>query len=304
MKRILFCTGEGIGNFVQTIPVIRTLKEVLGYKVDVWWAFSSYLYSGKMIPYADRMFFGQGIEKAKADDYVGKVATTWVKHLKDVAQLSKIKLLNEIKPLRMDRSEVDIYMDIARELGAEEKDLLWHGNCNYGEVEEKYDIVIHNGYNIHGSADWSIKSYPHYEELVEYLEGLSVCSVGAKHEYINGTKNETNKDLMYTLGLIKNCRLFLGNDSGLYHCANALEKDNIVLFTATSIAKNYNRKFHKYSTVITRDDLECRPCQANRGWKNCITKDCKEIDPEVILNAIKMIIQARFMSDAGEYHGK
>lgn len=300
MKKILFCTGEGVGNIIQTIPVLRTLKEVLGYEIDFWWAFSSYPTNQKLIPYVDNWLVGNDINSVNVFDYHGIVSTWWTRnHIKPLLNVG-IKLLNEIKPLTMERSEVDTYMDIARSLAAEEKDLTWYGLCNYNKAEAKYDVVIHNGYNRYGSADWSIKSYPHYEKIVEYLGGLKVCSVGAKDEYIKGTKDQTGLALLDTLGLIKNCRIFLSNDSGLYHCANALGTDNIVIFTATSTKKNYYSKFHKYSTIICRDDLECRPCQANRGWKNCKNWKCQNIDPEVILKRIKSVIAARFVVDFEE----
>jgi ADP-heptose:LPS heptosyltransferase len=94
-----------------------------------------------------------------------------------------------------------------------------------------------------------------------------------------------------TLGIIKNCKLFLGTDSGLYHCANALEVKNIVLFTATSIVKNYDNRFHKYSTILGRDDLDCRPCQAARRWaKDCKSWECQRIDPKLIVGKIKELL--------------
>jgi len=217
-------------------------------------------------------------------DYKGFVSTLWTKNIVGQGPFGQMPLLNEIKALSMTRSEVDTYMDIARDLGVNEKDIIWHGKCNHGETEEKFDVVMHDGYNRYGSAGWEIKSYPHYEKVVEHLEGIKVCSVGAKEEYIKGTEDRTGLSLPESLGLIKNCRVFLGNDSGLYHCANALEKDNIVIFTATSIEKNYDERFHKYSTIITRDDLECRPCQATRGWKSCETRECQNITPDPQVN--------------------
>ena len=56
-NRLLFCTGEGIGNTVQTIPVIRTLTEVLGYEVDFWHVFGSFGVP-KFIPYVNKWIRG------------------------------------------------------------------------------------------------------------------------------------------------------------------------------------------------------------------------------------------------------
>lgn len=303
MAKLLFCTGEGIGNVIQTIPVIRTLTEVLGHKVDFWHAHGTYGIKQRLIPYVGKWVSGSQLNNLDLFSYDGYVSTVWTQNVVGQGPFEKMALLNKIQPLRMDRSEVDTYMDIARDLGVKEEDIIWHGKCSAGQVEESFDIVIHNGYNRYGSMDWSIKSYPYYEKVVEYLEGVNVCSIGSKEEYIEGTVDKTGLSLPESLGLIKNARLFLGNDSGLYHCANALETDNIVIFTAMSIDKNYDERFHKYSTIITRDDLDCRPCQGERRWKrDCKDWKCREIDPEIVLHGIKQVVMARFMSDATEVY--
>jgi len=288
-NKILFCTGEGIGNVIQTIPVIRTLKEILGYEIDYWWAFGTYNVP-KIIPYVDEWMVGQKIRSINPNDYRGKVSTFWTRDYLNIPPLNRLPLLNKIQLLRMDRSEIETYMDIARDLGAQEKDLIWYGECSYNELRKaknQYDIVIHDGYNRHGAANWSIKSYPYYEEVVKLLDEFKTCSVGAKNEYIEGTDDKTGLDLLTTGGIIKNCKVFLSNDSGLYHYANVLGIKNIVIFTATSIKKNFDSRFHKYSTIVGRDGLECRPCQDGHGWKNCKTWECRNIDPKLIADIIK-----------------
>ena len=121
-KKLLFCTGEGIGNVIQTIPVIRTLKEVLGYEIDFWHAFGSFQIP-KLIPYVDKWLVGRDILDIDPEDYVGKVSTYWTRDHLGVSVLPKIKLLNRIVPLTMIRSEVDTYMDIARDMGVKEEDI-------------------------------------------------------------------------------------------------------------------------------------------------------------------------------------
>jgi ADP-heptose:LPS heptosyltransferase len=287
-NRILFCTGEGIGNVVQCIPVVRTLIN-MGYTVDFWHAFGSFPVP-KIIPYVDRWYMGQGIRNINIHDYKGKVSTLWTKEYHKAIPLP---LLNTIQPLSMTRSEIDTYMDIARDLGANEEDLIWYGHCNYIQRSEEYDVVINNGYNRVGSANWSIKSYPYYTMVADALRkrGLSVCSVGARNEHIQGTENRTGLNLLDSLGILRNCGVFLGNDSGLYHCANALEVDNIVIFTATSIEKNYDSRFHKFSTIMGRDDLECRPCQAGRRWaRDCKDWHCQKLEPEFVFAAVLEVL--------------
>lgn len=290
-RKILFCTGEGVGNVIQTIPAIRTIKEVLGYDVDFWHIFGSFKVP-KLIPYVDNWYIGPQLNKANLSQYEGHVTTFWTKQVK-----LPIKRLNKPRKLKMvGESEVDTYMHITRDLGAKEEDLIWHGECLYNERKEKFDIVLNNGYNPVGSANWRVKSYPHYEELTNLLKarGYSICSIGTKKEHIKGTENMTGLPLLDSLGIIKNSKMLICNDSGMYHCANALNKDNITLFTATSVEKNYDKRFHTFSTLIFRDDLPCRPCQATRRWnKDCKTWDCREIDPEYIAAQAEGILSIR-----------
>ena len=288
-KKILFITGEGIGNVIQTTPVVKTLKKVLEYEVDYWWAFGTYNIP-KIIPYTNEWIIGQKIRSINPLDYEGKVSTFWARDHLNISPSDQLSLLNKIVPLSTNRSEVDCYMQIARDLNIKEKDLIWYGECNYNKLKKeknKYDIVVHNGFNRFGAANWEVKSYPHYKEVVKLLDGFKICSVGTKDEYIEGTDDKTGLDLLTTGGIIKNCKVFLSNDSGLYHYSNALGVKNVVIFTATSIKKNFDSRFHKYSTIVGRSDLECRPCQGNRGWKSCKTWECRNIDPKIVADIVK-----------------
>lgn len=289
-KKLLFLSAEGIGNCCQLIPCLRTIKEVLGYNIDYYHVFGNF-FIPKVIPYVNGWCVGNQASHINPNNYIGVVSTYWTqRHVKLFLNIG-MKLLAGIYPLSMDISEVDTYMQIARDLGAKEEDLIWHGNCLYNKVDRQYDIVVANGYNPHGSADWSIKSYPYYEKVVELLnKKYKICSIGSRQEYVKGTYDETGLSLLDSLGVIKNSKLLISNDSGMYHCANALEIPNIVIFTATSIKKNFDLRFHKYSTVIKRNDLKCQPCQGNRGWKNCKTWKCRKIDPQIIISAVEEII--------------
>ena len=185
-RKILFCTAEGMGNVVQCIPAIRTLKEALHYDVDCWWAFGHYTIP-KIFPYVDEWIVGQKIRSINPAEYVGKVSTFFTINHLDIPPLDRLPLLNTIRTVNISisgKSEVDVYMDIARNLGVAEKDLLWHSGCRYSEQEEKFDLVIHDGYNRKGADFWKYKSYPHYMKVVELLKDLKICSVGSKNEYI------------------------------------------------------------------------------------------------------------------------
>lgn len=297
MTKILFCAGQGIGNVIQCLPIIKTIKICLNINIDFWHAYGSYNIPKNLLQGVGKVFIGDEVYEINNSVYDGKIYTGWIRHHSKIIKIAdsvlKIpKLAEAAKPVDMRRSEVDVNMDIARQLGVLESNLIWSGSCNYNIVDKKYDIVIHDGYNKKGSGMvWQIKSYPYYAELAKELigGGLSVCSIGAKDEYVENTKNETGLSLLDSLGVIKNCNLFISNDTGTYHCANALKVPNIVIFTATSVSKNYDPRFHTYSTIISRDDLKCRlTCQAGHLWKrSCRNWQCREIDVKIIVDVVK-----------------
>lgn len=285
-KKILFCTGEGIGNTVECAPVLNTLKS-MGYTVDMWHAFGAFSIKNNLFPlYVDKYFVGPKIIGAiNLDEYEGMVSTIWTQH---VVKNIPLKLLAPIKGLRMDRSEVDIYLDIARALGAKEEDIRWTGECDYIQRKEVYDVVIADGCNKGQPAQWEIKSYPHYEEVVKILKekDYSVASIGTPNEYVKGTVDKTGLSIMDAGGLIKNAKVLLSNDSGMYHYANTLGTTTVVIFTATSIEKNYDERFHVYTTILC-EDLECRPCQAGQRWKSCDGWMCQDIDPASVAHTVE-----------------
>lgn len=283
-NRLLFCTGEGIGNVIQTIPVIRTLRS-MGYVVDMWHAFGSFNVP-KLFSYVDKWVSGSEVKTLVYSNYIGLVSTYWTRnHINNIP----LKNLANIYKFSLEDTEVNTYMNIARDLGVEEDSILWHGLCDYIPSELQFDVVIHNGFNPYGAANWRIKEYPHYEKVVKLLSdnGLSVCSIGVENEYIDGTVNMTGRNLPESFGIIKNAKIFLSNDIGAYHAANALEVSNVAIFTATSTIKNYDKRFHKFTTIIGRDDLSCRPCQSEQRWNNdCKDWECQNIDPQYVCDVI------------------
>ena len=288
MDKILVAHGEGIGNCIQIAPLLKTLSKF--YEVDYWHAFSSYTIPHNLLPYVGRCFIGAEIGSADLTTYSGSVSTYWTR---DYVNQLGIPLLCDIHPLSMVVSEVETYMMIAADLGIAEEDFEWYGECNYNETDYGFDIIVNNGYNCGRPAKWEIKGYPYYRELLDILinKGYNIGSTGSKHEYIRGTGDMTGMDLLDTGGVIKNSTLLISTDSGMYHYANALHTPNIVLFTATSVEKNYDERFHKYSIVMGRDDLDCRPCQGGKMWMNgCTSWECQKIDPEVIAQEVEVIL--------------
>ena len=287
IKKLLVAHGEGLGNVCQILPTVRTIRETLGYEMDFWHIYGSFQIP-KFFNYVDKWFVGRDISKMDPSDYIGKVSTFWTLPFMNSPALMILPLLGKSDKVRPDRSEVDTYMDIARDLGVKEENILWYGKCGRRIMDRHYDIAIHDGYNRKSpDKSWRLKSYPYYDKVVELLPEFNICSLGGKDEVIKGTTDETGLDLLSTLGIISNSKLFVGNDSGLYHCANALGVRNIVIFTYTSTIKNYNSEFHKYTKILQNYELDCLSCQNTSRFKTCTTRDCREIDPEIVADEIR-----------------
>jgi len=298
-KKIIFASAEGIGNIISCLPTLLTIKNVLGFEVTFWNAFGHYSIPRNIFPCVNGWVIGQEIRSIDLSEYEGKVSTFFTRDHLNIPPLDQLPLLNTIRTVNINvsgKSEVSVYMDIARDLGAKEKDLIWHGECNYNRLRKAknyYDIVIHGGFNKYGtvSDNWYLKSYPYYKEVVDLLPEFKICSVGSKDEFIENTDDKTGLDLLTTGGIIKNCKLFISNDSGLYHYANALGVKNIVIFTYTSTVKNYDKRFHKYSKILQNDKLDCLSCQNTPRFKTCTTRECREIDPKIVADAVREVLK-------------
>jgi hypothetical protein len=120
-----------------------------------------------------------------------------------------------------------------------------------------YDVVICNG-SVPDFSTWIRKRYNRYNEVIEALiaAGYTVCSVGCTDEYVYPAVNQTEPNLLETIDIIAKAKLFIGNDTGLWHVANAIGKKNIGIFTCTDPERYYNHWFHAEAVVIV-SDFEC-----------------------------------------------
>jgi ADP-heptose:LPS heptosyltransferase len=288
-KRLLYCMAEGIGNVVQTVPAIRTIKERLGYDIDFWHAFGSFDIP-KFIPYVDNWYNKNEIRSVDFSSYDGKIVTFWTRRH---ANTIPLPALNKIIPFSPTESEVENYLMAARDLGVSVEDFIWEGECLFEPTDKSYDVVIINGYNFKGPSKWVVKSYPYYSEVANILKGagFSVCSIGKSEEYVENTIDETGRNLLSSFGLIKNSGLLLCNDTGLYHAANLLGTNNVVVFTVSLCLKAYDKRFHKNAHPISRH-LPCSPCYGTQRWlKDCKNWRCREIDPQLVANKVIEVLR-------------
>jgi len=303
MKRLLFLVGDGIGNQTQTVPAFIHCKRRYNCPIDVYNSIPRNTESTQTIfkSLADNIYVSK--EKLKPNRYGGQVLSYpfFQKKYPGITVVSS-NVSSLMKTKR--NSEVDMNL---RAVGTKTSKYFDWSDCykvfDWIDPQESPDVILHNGFSkvsIQARKTWLVKSYPHYGKLANLLKehGITVGSIGSEEEYIEGTMNLTGKSFQDSLAHIKGCKLFISNDTGTYHLANLLAKKNIVLFTASDNIKNYDRHFHRFSTIIQRDDLPCQPCHLKRefnywnkkGVKEKCGWECGNIDPEKVLEKAKELI--------------
>lgn len=292
--RVLVVHGEGLGNIVEILPLLRTLDGA-GIEADLFIAKTTSKFSRDFLTSRRTYLEGDVVDPT---EYDGKIETVWGNVQGRSSHLSDIKTLNDLgrQTMRLDKSEVDVYLNAARDMGISEDSFVF--DCeNELQVEmpkKLYDVVLANGYNWRvGANRWDVKSYPYFPDVAKYFvrEGMSVCSVGAPHEHISGTANETGRALAQTCGLLKSAKLVISTDSGVYHCASALNVPTVVIFTFTSVCKNYDKRFHR-SVRVVKTDMACQSdCHAKMKWRECTVNKCRDLPVKSVLDVATTIMR-------------
>lgn len=301
LPRLLFVTGEGVGNIIQTFPVVVSMQFALNLKVDILLTNSSFNIPSDLIQ-GISILYPEEFTSQQAAQYMGKVVTVWGDvHGKDNLILKRMRLLNSTgrQMMRLDQSEVSVYFNIAREMGVSESRFTFDVSSLIvtEESEVAFDVVLCNGYNYKNTADmWEAKTYPQMPELAERFRsmGLSTACVGSKSQYIEGTIDCTGLPLKKSLGLLKQARLVVSTDSGMYHAGCLLRKPTVALFTFTSVQKNYDKRFHQTASIVRRKPL--LPCMADchsvMRWKKCPHDwKCQHIDLDYIVQKAEKLMK-------------
>ena len=165
------------------------------------------------------------------------------------------------------KSEVEFNM-LATGLPFTDEDFKDVGNClAHIEKVDGPDVILHDGFNKKmtgrmGSDKWRAKSYAKWSLVANILKdkGFTVGSIGSADEYIDGTENLTGLELQDSIALMKSAKVVLCNDTGTFHLCNLVGTPNIPVFTFTEDVKNFDKRFHIYSTMV-RSNVQCSPCQ-------------------------------------------
>ena len=297
MKALAVVAG-GMGNIIQMTAAIRTIRERLGWQLDIL----SASLSGPRGAHADLDPVLPGAVYTRATvhyaDYEGVVLLGYGSTGRVANWEARgLKLLNDParQAITCDRSEVDVSMNACRELGVAENDLNWHGDVNWNrDCPERFDVVFANGYyRDKAGGHWDVKGFPGFGSLAAAIKQkwprLSICSIGRDgREAIHGTVDRTGLPLLDSLALVARARFTVCTDSMALHAAAAIGARTYALFTATSVRKNFEPRFHWNARLVGRDDLICRADCQRRGhaWRQCPRRECQEIGIGHILQCI------------------
>jgi len=302
-KHVMAVFAGGLGNQIQMTCVARTLRERLGWDVDTL-STGIAVGSGTHEDF-DPVLPGRVFHYQNPPDWKGYDGIVLLAFAANGARAGQERwgqpILND--PARqivhVNHSEVDTAMNAPREFGVAEDDLIWQGELNWNEeYGERFDIVMANGYLRRESGLWDVKGYPGYgsaaAEIQRRWPKLSVCCIGRNaQEVIHGTVDRTGLPLLDSLALIRRAKVLIATDSMALHAGGALGTPTVALFTATSVTKNCDPRFHATAEVVrvmepSGSPLLCGLMCQEQGcrWRRCDRWRCQEIGIGAIADAV------------------
>ncbi|MCR0985556.1 glycosyltransferase family protein [Roseomonas populi] len=275
-KRILVAVGAGLGNIVQTSPLIRRLAEHYGRPVDVVvkedFKGCSVLVAGA--PWVNMVFpldrnvvrreydlvyvthsFGDIIPSFNANTVIAARRHFVFQMTKDMHEAEfNLFCAEKLLGVPFEKADAAKYFVADAHRATIPNGLIGiHSGGKGGEWEE---------------GSWLNKRWPYYKDLVKALQvqGYKVASFGVGSEYVEGTIDLTGTPLMESVRNIAACSYFIGNDSGLMHIADGLGVPLTTIFGPTSVVKN--GPLAPTSSVIELKK-DCAPCQFDERFATC-----------------------------------
>jgi len=296
--------ANGIGNFIQFIPVLQAISK----------KYSTHLFFDENL---DLPVQPQLIELATHLFTVKRFPSEYRREMYSARFMSSHNnwcvMYDEFVEEREDFdwaasyiSEIGFYLDeVYKKFGLSVPSLNIEIPFDE-EVHEQYSdrkfICIVNGWLKWKNSQMRRKSYPHWgeviENLIEFYDG-EIFLLGGETDRawasaISGIspkcKDFTGKyNLIEAFALLKLSELVAGNDTGLMHAANALGKKVVLLFGPTLFSKN-GPIGENYKVIIS--PYHCAPCQGTRRWFLCKEEEScmKAISPHLVFSAIRKSI--------------
>ncbi len=174
----------------------------------------------------------------------------------------------------------------------------------YDPVMDSEDIIkicIANGYQRTQTMMWAKKSYPHWQEVIDELTkfygNVIFFLIGGKEDkewgnslYGENIKNYIGKtDILETGYIINKSNVFMSNDTGSFHIADALGVRGVVVFGPSLVSKNGPLNGNIIPLISPK---ECAGCQSTVYFQTCNDSDClKQIESRYIISAVRKLIK-------------
>ena len=245
----------------------------------------------------------------------------------------RVGLANEAVPFLTHRAqdrgfgavhEVEYWLDVVGTLGAHSVDPRLELHLTPGELaqadaywsglglEGHEGVVIHPGSGVFSLARrWPAQRFAAVADALA-AEGLSVAIVAGPGEEDLAAQVRTAmrapsvvmKDLdtpRLLAAALRRARLFVGNDSGVMHCAAAMGVPTVGVFGLTNYRAwgPYPPERHRVVSL----DLPCSPCVHHAFSfgtpQGCPARMClEELQPELVLSAARGLLRATTVSTA------
>lgn len=178
------------------------------------------------------------------------------------------------------------------------------------ECEIKIDNIVKDIVNpiaaIAPGSVWQTKKYPEvsFEKLTEYLiaKNYFIIFIGGQTDYeiCERLSNRVNNwslncagklTIVESIELLRRCKLLISNDSAPTHMGMAADIPVLTIYCST-IPEFGFYPYNKYSSYLSLDGLECKPCGIH-GRKSCPinTFDCGlKLTPDKVIAKLEEML--------------
>lgn len=270
--KVLCVLGGGIGNIVQSTPSLQAAIRDK-FTIDLMLhCNSSNEFEIFNIRGVRNIFTPNNPPTERYDFQVNGPFTPGYRH--------NAKSFHRVSNYARHYPESDLYYDLFKKIGVKSpKQYSKIKIINTGQKIKEETVAIYPG----SKHTWAMKRWDKYDKLAKHFDRVLLVGtkkdieshgdpawIKKKWEWPSHVKTFTGT-LQQAAWVIKNCKMFIGNDGGLAHVAAATGTPTYIIFGPSSVVKNapYNKnvKIIQYSNI--KPKLDCQPCQfGGHGYFN------------------------------------
>jgi tetratricopeptide (TPR) repeat protein len=290
LRPALVAVGAGLGNIVQTTPLIRRAASASGERIDVLINEPFYrchellggaaqvgsVFTTRSLPW--RKCYESAVITHSFGSVIPRFNAEAVHVARDVHSWEETREIHEAE-FNLRSARVLVGLDYPAADAARYFVGPYVGQRTGGLI----------GFHAGSKDGWAPKNWPYYPELARRLRGLGheVVSFGAAHEAVPGTTDWTGTPLRETIRRIAGLRAMVANDSGIMHIADGLRIPLVTLFAPTSVVKNGPLSPTSHVVALSKS---CAPCQFDPDrFANC--RCIGEIGVDEVLEAVLALFE-------------